>query len=85
MSQQPCNGGPGTWTLHTLVAPSRLGSGRLEPSVMHFFTREEAFAARAAWKERHAGNPDAVASVAPWQPAKGSKTALNKAKLRGRR
>jgi hypothetical protein len=83
--KQSCNGGPGTWTLHTMVAPARLGAGAWHRRPEHFFTREEALAARAAWNERHAGNPDAVASVAPWQAGTETKKALNKAKLKGRR
>jgi hypothetical protein len=80
--KRPCDGGPGAWTLHTMVASARLSGGRPAPSTEHFFSREEALAAQAAWKDRYAGNPDAVASVAPWRPAIERKRAPNKARRR---
>lgn len=84
-----CAGGPGTWALYTLAPPLRIGGGRLEPSIQYFARREDALAARAAWKQRHANNPEALASVAPWQPPSGAKKGIDqtapKAKLRARR
>jgi len=85
MSRQPCTGGHGTWTLHTLLTPSRLSGASLEPAVSHFFTQAEGRAAQAAWKNGHAGNPDAISFVTPWQPGKEGKKSRGRTKPKGRR
>lgn len=64
-----CDGGPGTWTLHVLALPSKLNGPLPKALVQHFFTRDEALAARAAWKKMLAGNAEALTSVTPWQPS----------------
>jgi hypothetical protein len=42
--------------------------------VEHFFTREDALAARAAWKQRLAGNPETLICIARWQADNASNT-----------
>ena len=73
-----CNGGPGTWTVYVIAPPARLHGRKPKPFVEHYFTREDALAAQAAWKQKLAGNPDTFVCVASWQPGNAANRANTK-------
>ena len=73
-----CNGGPGTWTVYVVTLPARLYGRKPKPFVEHHFTREDALAAQATWKQRLAGNPETFVCVARWQPGKEFRTRLHR-------